>query len=69
MTETDPNPLIRTVVLANPDATVPWPGVPGRLLPAEPFTVSVIDPFFAALIADGSLIAPPAEKPVSKTKS
>jgi hypothetical protein len=65
------NPLIRTVVLANPQAIVPWPGVPGRMLPAEPFTVSVIDPFFAALIADRSLVSPPepaAEKP-AKTKS
>lgn len=63
------NPLIRTVVLADPAATIPWPGVPGRMLPAEPFTVSVIDPFFAALIADGSLVAPPAEKPATKPKS
>lgn len=63
------NPLIKTVILADPKATVPWPGVPGRLLPAEPFTVSVIDPFFAALIADGSLIEPPPEKPATKPKS
>lgn len=54
--------LMKTVVLADPAARVPWPGSPGRLLPAEPFEVSVIDPFFAGLLADRSLIdAPPAD--------
>lgn len=55
--------MTKTVVLADPSARVPWPGSPGRLLPAEPFEVSTVDPFFAALIADGSLIEPPAEPP------
>ncbi len=71
--------LTKTVVLADPAARVPWPGVAGRLLPAEPFAVSVLDPFFSALIADGSLIdaettssavdaAGAAEKTSSKAK-
>lgn len=55
--------LIKTVVLADKDARVPWPGKPGSLLPTVPFEVSVIDPFFAALIADRSLIDPPPEPP------
>lgn len=55
--------LMKTVVLADPAARVPWPGSPGRELPVEPFDVPVIDPFFAALIADGSLVDPPADPP------
>lgn len=57
--------LTKTVVLADPKARVPWPGKPGSLLPAVPFPVSTVDAFFAALIADGTLVAPP--KP-SKSK-
>ena len=55
--------LIKTVVLADKDARVPWPGKPGSLLPIEPFEVSVIDPFFAALISDRTLVDPPADPP------
>jgi hypothetical protein len=56
--------LTKTVVLADKDARVPWPGKPGSLLPAEPFGVSVVDPFFASLIADGTLIeSKPAKTP------
>jgi len=54
--------LIKTVVLADKAARVPWPGKPGSLLPAEPFEVSVIDPFFAGLIADRTLVDPPDEQ-------
>jgi hypothetical protein len=64
------DPLKKTVILADAAARVPWPGVPGRLIPQEPFEVSIIDPFWAALIADHTLIDPltEAEKPV-KSKS
>lgn len=55
--------LTKTVVLADKDARVPWPGKPGSVLPIEPFEVSVIDPFFAALISDQTLIDPPADPP------
>lgn len=56
--------LIKSVVLADPSQTVPRPGVPGAILPqGEPFDISVIDPFFAALLGDGTLIAAPAKKP------
>lgn len=56
--------LMKTVVLANPEHVVPRPGVPGAILPqTEAFTVSVIDPFFAGLLADGTLIDPPAPEP------
>ncbi|CAN7316599.1 hypothetical protein LJR009_001597 [Bosea sp. LjRoot9] len=63
--------LIKTVILADPEARVPWPGVPGRLLPAEPFDVSIVDAFFSALIADKTLIEPPAEPapPAKETKT
>lgn len=55
--------LSKTVVLADPTQRVPWPGVPGRIITGdETITVSVIDPFWAALIADGTLIAAPAKK-------
>ena len=61
--------LIKTVVLAEKEARVPWPNSPGRFLPAEPFEVSLIDPFFAALIADKSLVDPPADPaPPAKPK-
>lgn len=61
--------LIKTVVLANKEARVPWPGSPGRYLPAEPFPVSVIDPFFAALIADRSLVDPPDDPSVEPAQT
>lgn len=62
--------LTKTVILADKDARVPWPGKPGSLLPAEPFEVSVIDPFFASLLADQTLVEPPADPPnPTKTKS
>ena len=66
--------LIKTVVLANPAHVVPRPGVPGAILPqGEPFDVSVIDPFFAGLLADGTLIAAPElapePKPAAKAKA
>ncbi|MET3892785.1 hypothetical protein ABIE41_003861 [Bosea sp. OAE506] len=56
--------LIKSVVLANPEHVVPRPGVPGAILPQnEAFTVSVLDPFFAGLLADGTLIDAPAPEP------
>ena len=62
--------LMKTVVLANPAHVVPRPGVPGAILPqGEPFEVCVIDPFFAGLLADGTLIAPPEPPPAAKAKS
>ncbi|TCR69694.1 hypothetical protein [Bosea sp. BK604] len=53
--------LIKTVKLADPAARVPWPGVPGRLIPSELFTVSVVDPFWSGLVADKTLIEVPSE--------
>ncbi len=70
--------LIKTVILADPEARVPWPGVPGRELPAVPFEVSIVDPFWSALIADKTLVDPPvvvapeppeADPPLTKRKS
>ena len=59
--------LMKTVVLANPEHVVPRPGVPGAILPqGAPFAVSVIDPFFSGLIADGTLVAPPEPPPTPK---
>lgn len=55
--------LTKTVVLADKDARVPWPGKPGSLLPAEPFEVSAVDPFFATLLADGTLLEGKPAKP------
>ncbi|QEL26151.1 hypothetical protein FQV39_28735 [Bosea sp. F3-2] len=55
--------LTKTVVLADKEARVPWPNSPGRFLPNEPFEASLIDPFFAALIADESLVDPPPDPP------
>lgn len=66
------NPQMRSVILADATQRVPWPGVPGRLLPqTDPFEVSILDPFFAALIADGTLTAAPpvAARPGGKPKS
>lgn len=60
--------LIKTVVLADPGQTVPWPGVPGRLIPAdEPITVSTIDPYWSALVTDGTLVEVPAQKTAPET--
>jgi hypothetical protein len=57
------NQQLRSVVLADQTQHVPWPGSPGRILPqGEPFTISILNPVFAALLADGTLQpAPPAE--------
>lgn len=58
------NPQMRTVILADPTQSVPWPGVPGRLLPTEPFEVSILNPVFATMLADKTLVAaPPLEAP------
>lgn len=54
-------PFSERVRLADAGATVPWPGVPGRLLPSTPFSVSPLDPFFSALLADGTLVRSPEE--------
>jgi hypothetical protein len=62
--------LMKTVVLANPEHVVPRPGVPGAILPqTEPFEVSVIDAFFAGLLADGTLVEPPPVKPPAEVKA
>lgn len=67
------NQQLRSVVLADPSQHVPWPGSPGRLLPQrEPFTISILNPVFATLLADGTLLpAPAAEpaKPAGKAKA
>lgn len=62
------NPLIRTVRLVDASQRVPWPGAPGRLAPATPFSVSLIDPFWSALLADGTLreVQPAADPPATK---
>lgn len=54
------NPQMRSVVLADPTQRVPWPGVPGRYLPQdEAFDISILNPVFATMLADRTLIAPP----------
>lgn len=66
------NPQIRSVALADAEQRVPWPGVRGRFLPqGEAFEISILDPFFAALLADGTLVAAKAQpvKPDGKAKS
>ena len=70
------NPQMRSVVLADPTQRVPWPGVPGRYLPQdESFEVSILNPVFATLLADRTLIAappapePPPAKPDGKPKA
>jgi len=69
------NPQMRSVVLADPTQCVPWPGVPGRILPqGEPFEVSILNPVFATMLADKTLIPPPPvseppAKPDGKTKA
>lgn len=56
--------LNRTVRLADPEAKLPIPGAPGSLAPKGPFEVSVIDPFWAACLSDGSvLLAEPEPEP------
>lgn len=60
--------LIKTVKLADPEARVPWPGVRGRFVPPEPFTVSTVDPFWSGLVADKTLIEVPAEPEKSPGK-
>lgn len=65
--------LSKTVVLADPTQRVPWPGVPGRVVTgSDPIAVSVIEPFWASLIADGTLVdppAPPVDAPAKPPKS
>lgn len=72
------NPQMRSVVLADPTQRVPWPGVAGRFLPSEPFEVSILNPVFATLLADKTLVAappveaepePPPAKPDGKAKA
>lgn len=62
------NQQLRTVVLADATQCVPWPGVPGRILPQdEPFEVSILNPVFATMLADKTLVAaPPAADPPAK---
>jgi hypothetical protein len=69
------NPQMRSVVLADATQRVPWPGVPGRTLPqGEPFEVSILNPVFATMLADKTLIPPPPPpeppaKPDGKSKA
>jgi hypothetical protein len=70
------NQQMRSVVLADKSQRVPWPGVPGRLLPQgdEPFEVSILNPVFATMLADKTLIPPPPPpeppaKPDGKAKA
>lgn len=63
------NPQMRSVVLADPAQRVPWPGVPGRILPQdEAFEVSILNPVFATMLADKTLVPPPpaVEAPQAK---
>lgn len=62
------NQQLRTVVLADASQCVPWPGVPGRILPQdEPFEVSILNPVFATMLADKTLVPPrPAADPPAK---
>lgn len=55
--------LRKTVILADASARVPYPGVPGQFVGTEAFEVSIIDPFWAALVADKTLIEPPPADP------
>ncbi|KFC63980.1 hypothetical protein FG93_05490 [Bosea sp. LC85] len=59
--------LRKTVILADASARVPFPGVPGQFVGLEPFEVSIIDPFWAALVADKTLIEPPADPEPEKS--
>lgn len=66
------NPQMRSVILADPEQRVPWPGRNGAFLPQEePFEISILDPFMAALLVDKTLIAapPPVAKPDGKPKT
>lgn len=44
--------------LADPTHLLPLPGRPGSFFPAEGADVDADDAFIAALLADGSLVAP-----------
>lgn len=66
------NPQLRSVILADQDQRVPWPGRNGAFLPQDgAFEVSILDPFMAALLGDKTLIAAPpaAAKPDGKSKT
>lgn len=66
------NPQLRSVILADKDQRVPWPGRNGAFLPQNcAFEVSILDPFMAALLVDKTLIAapPPVVKPDGKAKT
>jgi hypothetical protein len=52
-----------TVRLADPASLVPMPGQPGVFAPAEPFTVSAVDMFWAQCLADGSVVMAQPEPP------
>lgn len=59
---------MKTVRLADPSHVVPWPGVPGRVLTgAETVSVDDVNPFWAALIRDGSVVEIPAPAPAAAT--
>lgn len=63
------NPLIKSVILADPSQRVPWPGVPGRLLPPdEPFDAPILHPVWAEMLRDGTLVDAPAALPDKPAK-
>lgn len=52
------------IMLANPEHRVPLPGQPGRFLSGEEIiTVNSLDPLWAEMLRDGSILAAPAEPP------
>lgn len=66
------NPQLRSVILADEEQRVPWPGRSGAFLPqGKAFEISILDPFMAALLADKTLLAAPpqAAKPDGKPKT
>lgn len=49
------------VTLSNPRNTLPWPGVPGRIVTGEEVVeINPDDPFFRQCLADGTLIPAPS---------
>lgn len=63
------NPLIKSVVLADPSQRVPWPGVKGRYLPPdEAFDVPVMHPVWAEMLRDKTLLPAPSASAAKPTK-
>lgn len=54
------------ITLADPEHRVPFPGQPGRFLTGnETLTVNSLDPLWAEMLRDGSVISVPDEEPAA----